>query len=269
MTKLRSCLKYVFITLLALISIFPLVWMIIASTNSSIEIIRGTLKPGGYLLKNFEELNKVMDVAGGMFNSFRNALLLTTLSIFINSLAGYGFEIYHDKIKDRIMSILLLTMMVPFVAVLIPLFTMFSNWKMINSLGALIWPSMAYPMLIMMFRQASRSFPVQMMEAARIDGLSEIGIFFRMYMPTMSSTFAAAFTISFMGSWNSYLWPLVIFQKKELKTMPLLISSLQGTYSTDYGVLMLAVTLCTLPTVLIFLLLQKNFTEGLVGTVKS
>lgn len=260
---------YAVLILISAVSAFPLYWMVIASTNESIDILKGTLLPGTYLIENFKTLLETIDIKQGLFNSFRNSICLTTLSILVNSVAGYAFEIYHDKWKDRVMTILLLTMMVPFVAVLIPLFTMFSNMKMINTLWALLLPSLAYPTLILMFRQAAKSFPIEMVEAARVDGLSEIGIFFRMFFPSMKSTFAAAFTVSFMGSWNSYLWPLVIFPKTENKTMPLLVSLLQGQHVTDYGVLMIGVLICTLPAAIVFLILQKNFAEGITGTVKG
>lgn len=269
MTKRGKILTYILLSVVSVFSAFPLVWMAISATNASIDVIKGTLLPGTYLIENFKELTRQINLGQGMYNSFRNSLLLTTLSVLINSVAGYAFEVYHDRVKDFVMMVLLLAMMVPFVAVMIPLFTMFSKMKMLNSLGALLIPSLAYPMLILMFRQAARSFPMEIIEAARVDGLSEVGIFIRMFFPTMRSTFGAAFTISFMGSWNSYLWPLVIFQKNETKTMPLLISTLQGQFSTDYGVLMLGVFLCTLPTALVFLFLQKSFAEGITGAAKG
>ena len=120
----------------------------------------------------------------------------------------------------------------------------------------------------MMFRQASRSFPHDIIEAARIDGLSEIGIVFRMFVPTMKSTYSAAFIITFMNAWNNYLWPKVILQKNSSVTMPMLVSNLLGSYSIDYGVLMLGVFVCTIPTAIIFFCFQKSFTEGVTGAVK-
>ena len=123
--------------------------------------------------------------------------------------------------------------------------------------------------MIMMFRQASRSFPHDIIEAARLDGLSETGIFFRMYMPTMKSTYAAATIITFMNAWNNYLWPKVILQNNESITMPMLVANLLGGYTVDYGVLMLGVFICTIPTAIIFFCFQKSFTEGITGAVKQ
>ena len=106
------------------------------------------------------------------------------------------------------------------------------------------------------------------MEAARIDGLSEIGIFFKMYMPVQKSTYAAAAVITFMNAWNSYLWPKVIMTDEKSMTMPMVVANLTQGYVTDYGMLMLAVLICTLPTAVIFFCLQKSFAEGITGAVK-
>jgi lactose/L-arabinose transport system permease protein len=98
--------------------------------------------------------------------------------------------------------------------------------------------------------------------------LSELGIYFRIYVPIMAPTFAAATIVTFMASWNNYLWPLIIMQSQESQTMPLLITGLTAGYTTDYGILMLAVSICTLPTVILFFTQQKRFVEGILGAVK-
>jgi lactose/L-arabinose transport system permease protein len=101
-----------------------------------------------------------------------------------------------------------------------------------------------------------------------MDGLSELGLFFRVYMPTMKTTYAAAAIITFMSSWNNYLWPLIVLQTPENQTIPLLISNLGSSYAPDYGVIMIAIVLSTLPTALVFFLMQKHFVAGMVGSVK-
>ena len=166
------------------------------------------------------------------------------------------------------MSILLLAMMVPFAATLIPLFKLFTGLGLQSTWIAFILPTISTPFLIMLFRQSTRTFPREIIEAARIDGLSEIKIFAKLYFPTMKSTYAAAMTITFMNAWNNYLWPKVIMNTKESQTMPMLVANLTSGYVTDYGMLMLAVLFCTLPTVIIFFCLQKSFAEGITGAVK-
>ncbi|WP_253295590.1 carbohydrate ABC transporter permease [Roseburia sp. MSJ-14] len=259
---------YIVLTIVSIISVFPIYWMAVSATNKSVDVTNGKLIPGGYLIENIKALFASQNVQAAMFNSFKYAIILTICSLIICSLAGYGFEIYHDKGKDFVMSILLLAMMVPFVATMIPLFRMFSSAGLLNSTLGFILPTISTPFLIMMFRQSARSFPHDIIEAARIDGLSELQIFFRMFVPTMRSTYAAAMTITFMNAWNNYLWPKVIMQDDTSITMPMLVANLIEGYVTDYGVLMLAVLLCTLPTVIIFFLLQKSFAEGITGAVK-
>lgn len=259
---------YIVLIIVSLVSVFPLYWMLMAATNKSVDVSRGRLIPGTALIDNWKALFAQQPVQRAMVNSFKYAVILTLCALVICSLAGYGFEIYHDKHKDLVFSILLLAMMVPFVATIVPLFRMFSAAKLLDTTIAFILPTISTPFLIMMFRQNARAFPIDIIEAARIDGLNEVQIFFRMFIPTMRSTYAAAMTITFMNAWNNYLWPKVIMQGEESITMPMLVANLTEGYVTDYGVLMLAVLLCSLPTVIIFFLLQKSFAEGITGAVK-
>lgn len=268
MSKGKKFFQYAFLTIVSLLSVFPLYYMFCGATNKSTDVVAGRLYPGGYLVENFKSLIANQDLARALFNSFRNAIVLTFLALLICSIAGYGFEIYHDKGKDIVMTILLMAMMIPFAAIMIPLFRMFSTIKLTNTMTAVMLPSLSTPFLIMMFRQSARSFPHDMIEAARMDGLSEIGIFFRMFIPTMKSTYAAAMTITFMNAWNNYLWPKVILKTNESITMPMLVANLLGGYSVDYGMLMLGVFICTVPTAIVFFCLQKSFAEGITGSVK-
>ena len=270
MTKGRKVLVYAFLIIVSLVSVFPLYFMICAATNDSVSVMRGTLKFGTMGLTNLKNLFDSIPVGRGMWNSLRNALVQTVLSVFLNALAGYGFEVYHDKKKDAVFVLILMTMMIPFVAVMVPMFTIFSGMGLLNTIWSLLLPSTASAMLVMLFRQASRSFPVEIMDAARVDGVSEIGIFFRMFVPTMKSTFGAAFTVGFMGAWNNFLWPLLIFQRQDKKTMPVLVSTLQTVNGKiDYGMVMMGTLVLTLPTMIIFLLLQKSFAAGITGASKG
>lgn len=260
--------SYIFLVIVSFISVFPFFWMISAATNKSIDVARGGIAFGGYALENLKKLFASQNVALGMKNSLINATVQTIIALLVCSLAGYGFELYHDKAKDKLFSVLLLAMMIPQVATLIPLFKMMSKLGFINTVWGFMLPAISTPFLIMMFRQNSRNFPVDIMEAARIDGLSEIGIFFKMYMPVQKSTYAAAAVITFMNAWNSYLWPKVILNKPDAITMPMLIANLAAGYTVDYGVLMMGVLFCSIPTMIVFFVLQKQFAEGITGSVK-
>jgi lactose/L-arabinose transport system permease protein len=260
---------YIFLVIVSFISVFPLYWMIAAATNESVDVARGKIVIGTHLLDNFNKLITQQPLLWrDLGNSFFYAIVQTLIALLICSLAGYGFELYHDKNKDLVFSILLLAMMVPQVATMIPLFKMMSGMHLLNTVWAFILPTISTPFLIMMFRQNSRNFPVDVLEAARIDGLTEFAIFFRMYMPIMKSTYAAAAVITFMNAWNAYLWPKVVMNDTRAQTMPMLIANLAGSYTIDYGVLMLGVLFCSVPTMIVFFILQKQFAEGITGAVK-
>ena len=267
-TQRRLIPSYIFLTIVSFISVFPFYWMISAATNNTVDVARGKITFGTYALENFQNLLAQQDLWRSMGNSFLYSTVQTVIALFICSLAGFGFELYHDKNKDRLFSILLLAMMVPQVATMIPLFKMVSAMGLLNTVWAFILPSISTPFLIMMFRQNSRNFPLEVMEAARIDGLSEFKIFFQMYMPIQKSTYAAAAVITFMNSWNAYLWPKVVMSDNRAQTMPMLIANLAAGYTIDYGVLMMGVLFCSIPTMIIFFVLQKQFTEGITGSVK-
>ena len=261
--------SYIFLIIFTIFSVFPLYWMITAATNTTVEVAQGKIWFGANLIENFKNLLNSTKLWGAMGNSFLFAAVQTVLTLFICSLAGFGFELYHDKWKDVLFGVLLMAMMIPGVATMIPLFKMMSKMKLLSSVWGFVLPTIATPFMIMMFRQNSRNFPTEVMDAARIDGLGEMSIFFRIYMPMMKSTYAAAAVITFMNSWNSYLWPRVVMtDPNSAKTMPILIANLTSGYTTDYGMLMLAVLFCSLPTVIVFFILQKQFAQGITGAIK-
>ena len=266
--RLRGLPGYLFLGVWAIFSLFPLYFMAVSATNSSQDVLASRLIPGGELFANIGKLTEAQDVATAMGTSFAIAAGTTVLALIVCSVAGYGFEIYHSKGKDRLMGVLLLAMMIPFAATMIPLFQVFAKLGMINSVFAVIVPAISTPLLILLFRQSSRAFPSEILEAARMDGLKELSIFARIYVPTMRATFAAAGVITFMTAWNNYLWPRVILIKNDVQTMPMLIVNLSAGYVTDYGVLMLAVLLASLPTVIVFLVLQRSFANGITGAIK-
>lgn len=268
MIQRRLIPTYIFLVFWSFLSVFPFYWMISAATNTSLDVARGKITFGSNALVNFQNLVATYDLWTALGNSFFYAILQTILAIFICSLAGYGFELYHDKKKDLVFTILLLAMMIPGVATMIPLFKLISAAGFLNSAVGFVLPAISTPFLIMMFRNNSRNFPIDTMEAARLDGLKEWQIFFRMYIPMMKSTYAAAAVISFMNAWNAYLWPKVIMTKTDAQTMPMLIANMSSGYVIDYGMMMMGVLFCSVPTMVVFFVLQKQFAEGITGSVK-
>ena len=274
MKKLTMFLMYIFLSVAAFISIFPFVWMIISTTNASVDVTGGSMMPGNYFVENWRQMMYVADFGNAFRNSVQITVITTILSLLISSMAGYGFEVYRSKARDIVFNILLGSMMIPFAALMIPMFRMFANITTtipfigINTPGAIILPGVATAFLVFFFRQSTKMFPRDILEAGRIDGLSEIGIFFKIYMPTMKTTYAAAGIITFMSSWNNFLWPLIVIQSPDQQTLPLLISNLGAGFTPDFGVIMLAVVLATIPVAIVFFVLQKHFVAGMMGSVK-
>jgi len=265
---LRSALVYGLLSLAAFVSIFPFFWMIVGTTNTSADIIRGKSSFGGELLVNIAKLFEQVDMGRVFLNSAFIAIAGTVLTLVVSSMAGYAFEVFRSKARERVFSALLLTLSVPFAAIMVPLFVLMANAKLINTYTAILAPGIASVFIIFYFRQATKAFPHELRDAAKIDGLKEWQIFVYIYLPVMRPTYAAATIIVFMANWNNYLWPLIVLQTNEMKTITLVVSSLASAYYPDFGVVMVATVLATLPTIIVFFLLQRRFVEGLTGSIK-
>ncbi len=276
--KVANAGKYVFLSVVSFISVFPLIWMVIAATNKSVDITKGTMIPGTYFMENLKTLlSSDLQYVNAFKNSLIIAVVTTILAMIVSSAAGYAFVVYKSKNRERVFSLILMSMMVPFAALMVPLFRLFSNFSEMGPLKAIalntpmsvIIIAIATAFLIFFFRQNAQSFPKELIEAARIDGLGEYQIFIKIFMPTMKSCYAAAIVTTFMTSWNNYLWPLIALQSPEKRTLPLILSAMGSSYTPDYGMMMVAVVIATIPTALIFFLMQKQFVAGMTGSVKG
>jgi lactose/L-arabinose transport system permease protein len=166
-------------------------------------------------------------------------------------------------------NLVLLSMMIPFAALMIPLFRLIVQFNLLNSHFGLILTSLASAFMIFFFRQSFKSFPREIIQAARVDGAGEFKIFFTIVAPAMKSTYAAGAIYAFMSSWNAYMWPLIVLQTDQQKTMQLLISTMSSVYFPEYGVIMAAIVLSTLPMIAVFFTLQNYFVQGITGSVKQ
>lgn len=276
--KFANFIQYTILSILTIISLFPFFWIIIASSNMSSDVTKGTLSFGNYFFQNLQNLlNSDLQFLTAFKNSLFIAITITTLAMIVSSAAGYSFEIYKNKISEKIFKFLLLSMMIPFAALMVPLFRLFSNFNKIpflkniglNTNGSVIIIAVATAFLIFFFKQNTKTFPKELVEAARIDGLGEFEIFIKIYIPTMKSTYAAAIVVTFMSSWNNYLWPLIALQSPEKRTLPLILSAMGFSYTPDYGMMMTAVIISTLPTAILFFFMQKQFVAGMTGSVKG
>ena len=266
--KLTRIGMYLFLTFMSILSLFPFYWMLVSSTNTTSDINQGKITFGDQLWINITKLSEQVDLTLIFWNTTKIAILSTLFTLLIASMAGYGFEIYKSKNRDRVYGVLLLTMMIPFAALMIPLFTLMAKAGLLDTHLAVILPTIASVFIVFYFRQCTKAFPGELIDAARVDGVKEWKIYFYVYMPVMKTTYAAAFIIVFMASWNAFLWPLIVLQSADLKTINLVLSSLSSAYFPDFGVIMVGTVAATIPTLAVFFLMQKQFVAGMSGSVK-
>lgn len=264
----RRGVVYVMLSIAAFVSVFPFYWMIVGSTNTSSDVVTGKATFGGQLFNNIATFFATIDVARVFWNSGFIAVVGTILTLAVSSLAGYGFEMFRSRFRERVFAFMLLLLSIPFAALMVPLFVLVSAMRITNTYAAVILPAIASIFIVFYFRQATKAFPTELRDAARVDGLKEWQIFLFVYLPVMRSTYAAATIIVFLANWNNYLWPLIVLQTAENKTVTLVVSALTSAYVPDYGMILFGTVLATLPSLIIFFLLQRQFVEGLVGSVK-
>ena len=266
--KFRKAATYGFLLVMAFLSLFPFAWMVISATNLNSDVTKGKITFGSALLENYAKFAQQFNVGQIFLNSAKIAVIGSILTLAISSMAGYGFEVFRSSRRERVYQGLLLSMMIPFAALMIPLFILMASTNLLDSHLGVILPCVASAYIVFYFRQSTKAFPPELRDAARVDGLKEWQIFLYVYVPVMRSTYAAAFIIVFMTSWNSFLWPLIVLQSNELKTVTLALSSLGSAYYPDFGVIMVATVLATLPTLAVFFAMQRQFVQGMLGSVK-
>ena len=252
----------------AAVSIFPFYWMLNGMTLNPNDVLKGVLVPGRELAINWEKATRNYNLPLFFLNSLKIALLTVVFGVVINSLAAFGFEKYRSRARERVFGVLLLTLIIPQIAIVIPMFKLFAYFKLLNTHVAIILPAVMSVFIIFFMRQNFRLFPTEIMEAARVDGASELSIFVRIVAPSMQASFASAAIYMFINQWNSYLWPLMTILTDAKKTLPIAMSSMMNAYTIEYGALMIIVCVSTVPVLVLFLTMQKQFVAGLMGSVK-
>ena len=260
---------YLLLVLFSAFCIFPFVWIVIGSTNSALDITGGKMTFGLLLGDNLRGLFSKYNMAQALGNSFKITIITVLATLVVTSMAAYGFQMYKSRAREHLYTFFIGTMMIPFASLMVPLFQIIVKMGLINTHFAIIIVSVASVFMIFFFRQSFVDYPTDIIHAARIDGASEWQIFTRIFVPSMKSTYAAAGIYAFMTSWNAYLWPLIVVQSNDKKTVTLLISSMSSSYTPEYGLIMAAIALATLPVIVLFFLLQKQFVQGMLGSMKG
>lgn len=258
--------------LLALISLAPLLWMVSVSFMPTGEASRfpPPLLPTDATLANYHELF----ARTGMGHHFANSLLvsaaITLGSLLINTMAGYAFAKLRFVGRERIFQILLAALVIPAQVAMLPLFLLMKQLGLVNSFGGVIVPALATVFGIFLVRQYARSIPDELLEAARIDGASELGIFFRIVLPMLKPVLVTLTIFTFMAAWNDFMWPLIVLTDQAHYTLPVALASLSREHIMDVELMMAGAVVTVLPVLLLFLLLQRYYIQGLLlGSVKG
>lgn len=204
------------------------------------------------------------------FNSICLTVITVACTLLVSSFVGYGFAVYEFKGKKVLFIIVLLILSIPLEVVMLPLYKQLSNWKMMDSYGAIILPFVAHASTIFFFRQYLVSIPQSLLEAGRIDGATEYGIFYRLIVPLMKPAFSAMAILNGMNAWNNYLWPLLVIRSSDKYTLTLGLNTLINPYGDNYSLLIVGSVFSVIPIFLLFVAFQKYFIEGMMaGAVKG
>lgn len=247
----------------AALMMFPFLWTVVTSVTPSGTLADGpTLLVGDPTLDAYRTLFEAVPMARIVANSFGVAIASTLLQLLTGAMAGYGFARLSFRGKNVVFGLYLATMMVPLQVLVVPLFIEMKTFNLHDTYFALLAPSIASAFGVFLLKQAVESVPRELDEAATIDGASHLRIFALIILPLIRPALATVAVLSFMASWNSFLWPLVVIRSPELMTLPLGLSSLQGQFTTQWDVVMAGSVVSIVPIAIVYLLAQRHIIAG-------
>ena len=270
-----SVLLMIFFIAVAAITLLPLALLAVSSLRPGSDLMRYGLNFSiDWANANLHEYEMLFSGQNNYFIWYRNSLVITVvqvaLALFLSACVGYGFAMYDFKFKNAIFVCVLLVMMVPTEVILLPLYRLISGMGLTNSMWGVILPYTVVPMLIFFFRQYLSGISKEFVEAARVDGCSEYGIFARIIMPLMKPSFAAMGIYQGMSSWNNFLWPMIVINDINKITLPVGLQSLLSPYGNNYDILIAGSCFAIIPILILFICFQRYFIEGMTaGGVKG
>lgn len=250
-------------------TVIPFVWMFLGSVKTQSELIRRppTWIPETFTWDNFGAWFGRLHIQTFFANSLIVAVFTVLGTLLFCSMVGYALAKLEFAGKNILFVLVLITLMVPGVVTFVPLFVVVSKLGLVSTYPALILPFLAGPLGVFLMRQFIKEIPDSLIEAARIDGASELRIFARIVLPLCGPALATLAILTFLGSWNNFLWPLVVAQTEDMYTLPIALSLYSvGQNSTNYGVLLAGSVLVITPVLLLFIGLQKYFIQGIAAT---
>jgi multiple sugar transport system permease protein len=257
---------------LAALSLAPLLWMLSVSfmEPGAANAIPPPLLPAAPTLHNYRELFEKAGMGRYLFNSFLVATLTTVVAVGLNTLAGYAFAKLRFKGREAAFRGLLAILVIPAQVAMMPLFLLLKEMGLVNSYAGAIVPGMAGVFGIFLVRQYARGIPDELLEAARIEGASEARIFVQIVLPLLKPILVTLAIFSFMGSWNDFMWPLIVLTDESRHTLPVALATLSREHVQDVELMMAGAVVTVLPVLALFLALQRYYLQGLmVGGVKG
>ena len=255
----------VMLIILTLLVLVPVIWMVFSAFKPEKEIISWppTFIQNSFTLENFTDVHDRIDILRYILNSVIYAGGTTALAVVVNCMAGYAYAFYDFKGKTGMFLMTLATMMVPFQVIMVPLFLVVYKMGMYDSYWGLIIPRVAVAGSIFMMRAAFTGIPKEMAEAARIDGLSEYGIFWKIMMPQVKPAVITLIILSVNGSWNDLLWPMIVTSSTEMRTLANGLALFIGQNTIEYGAAFAGALISLLPMFVLYMFGQKYFIEGM------
>lgn len=271
--KRPGILVWVVLVLVAIVALWPMYWLYITALTPTQDTVKTPpdLIPIHASLANFARLfTQAKDYWRWALNSLLISLSITAFHLVFDTMAGYAFAKKRFPGRNFFFWLILSTLMIPSHVTLVPLYIVARQLHLINNILAVILPGTADVFGIFLMRQYIQTLPSELEEAARMDGCTEPGVFWRIIVPLSKPALGALAIFSFVRYWNDFLWPLIVLQKSQHYTLPVGVASLQGEFRTDFGLVFAGAALAALPMIVFFLIFQRYFIEGVrMGAVKG
>jgi multiple sugar transport system permease protein len=263
-------LAYLVLTVGIVVTLFPFAWMLLTSLKSFQELFNLAFLPAAPTLDNYRQVLTETRFLQWFANSLLVAGVTTASVLFFDSLVGYTLAKFDFPGKNLIFILILSTLMIPTEMLVIPWFVGVSDLQLTRSTPgaylAIMFPGLISAFGVFLMRQFFEGLPDDLLEAARIDGMSEFGIFWRIALPLVRPALASLAIFTFLGNWNAFLWPLIVIQKPEFRTLPVGTALFNGEAGTQWGLIMAASSLAVIPVLIVFAVFQKQIIDGIVLT---
>ncbi len=261
--KINKWIVGIILAIGGIIAVMPFIWMMLSAfkTNAEIVSMESGLIPKEWTVQNFIDLFQKMNF--GVY--LKNTLIITAFSfggMFLNAMAGYGFAKYRFKGKKSLFIMILATMMIPGQVTMIPVYLILNKMGLTNTLAGIVLPGLVGAYGIFLFRQFMTTISDELLEAARLDGASELYIFTRIILPLSKPILAVQGILTFIAGWNSFMWPLIIANDEKYYTLSVGLNLLKGQYSNNFALQMAGSTFMVIPIIIIFLTFQKYILQG-------